>query len=322
MVTAEKPLNNIVVSVVILYSNLPDVDYIFKLQKYLAEVFDYYEIVLVFNPFDNNEAFERCVCSVQNLNFIILNDNAPDDVLRQHAFEQAIGDYVILFDPNEATLECIQPLVISTVNGYDFTGLSYGHEDFSLYVALSSLFILGVSKLSGYHLDNTLSYTGCYGRALVNAINERGLGHSYLRLLLASVGFKSTTLQGAERRQRSFSQILKRLAGSLNIIGSVPHRLLLVTAWLSLAACLSNILYLGYVLAVWLFVAHIQPGWTTGALTQSILFGLLFFSIFVFSCIFSAQISKERQDRYSIARNVSRSDFISSFKELNITDKQ
>lgn len=314
--------NNAVISVVVLYSSLEDVDYLLELQRFLAHSFAYYEIVVVANPFPDHQSYEKYLCAVPNSNFLILSDNAPDDVLRQKAFEQAIGDYIVLFDPREAHLSCIPSLVASTAKGYDFTGLSYADEGFSLYTLLSRLFFLGISKLSGYCLNDRLSYTGCYSRALINAINDRGIGHSYLRLLLATVGFKSTTLPGADRKQRNLAYILRRLGGCLELIGSVPHRLLLLTAWLSLVACLANFLYIGYALAVWLFSPHVQPGWTTGALSQSTLFGLLFFSVFVFSCIFSAQLAKGRQDRFSIAKNISRSDFISSFKELNVTDKQ
>ena len=170
-----------------------------------------------------------------------------------------------------------------------------------------------------------LSYTGCYSRALIEVINTTDLGQNYFRLLLAAAGFKSSAIEGASRSVRSFSQIFSRLGGSLDIIGSAPHRLLQLTSWLLLGACVGNFVYIGYVdnvVFIWLFASHIQPGWTTTSLTQSVFLGILFFAVFVFSCIFSSQLGKKAQTRFSVARDVSRSEFISSFSTLNVTDKQ
>jgi hypothetical protein len=187
---------------------------------------------------------------------------------------------------------------------------------------LSGFFFLLVSKISGFRLNGNLSYTGCYSRMLIEVINTTEFGQNYLRLLLAAAGYKSTTIVGASRSSRSLSQILSRLSGSLDIIGSAPHRLLQLTSWLSLGACIGSFVYIAYVGFIWLFASHPQPGWTTTSLTQSFFFGVLFFAVFVFSCIFSSQLSKEAQTRFSIARDVSRSEFISSFSTLNVTDKQ
>ena len=310
---------NMMVSVIVLVSSVGDMLLIKKLNHYMELHFNFYEIIIISNPSDNVD--EDKILG-KNIRVIVLNDNANDDILRKKAIEQAIGDFVVLYDPQEADFCCIERLVESNIGGYEFTGLSYSKNDNSLYGILTKIFFFTVSKLSGYGLDENMSYTGCFGRTLVNVINEKKADQSYLKLMLASIGFKNTTIEGAERKKRSMAYVLNRFGGCLDIIGSVPHRLLLLTAWLSLAACTGSVAYILYVVGVWFWASHVQPGWTTTALVQGALFGILFFSIFVFSCIFSAQFRKKGQDRFAVARDVSQSDFMSSFTDLNITDKQ
>ncbi len=315
---------NAVISIGMLYSSLKNCPAFDSggLHSYVASRFKYYEIIVIANPAEFSPADEDKLLNSPNTRIVVLNNAAPDDILRKKIFELAIGDYVVLYDPCETPKEMIERVIDSNMDGYDFTGVIYGKSRLSLYAMLSRLFFLFVSKLSGFRLDGKLSYTGCYSRALIEVINTTEFGQNYLRLLLAAAGFKSTTIEGASRSARSLSQIFSRLGGSLDIIGSAPHRLLQLTSWLSLGACSGNFLYIGYVVVMWLFAPHIQPGWTTTSLTQSFFLGILFFALFVFSCIFSSQLGKKAQTRFSIARDDSRSEFISSFNTLNVTDKQ
>lgn len=315
---------NSVVSIGTLYSSLKNcLGFDFDgLYSYVSSRFKYYEIIVIANPSDISADDEDSLLNSPNTRIVVLNNAAPDDILRKKIFELAIGDYVVLYDPCETPKEMIERVIDSNIDGYDFTGVVYRKSHLSLYAMLSQLFFLFVSNLSGFTMNGNLSYTGCYSRALIEVINTTDLGQNYLRLLLAAAGFKSTTIEGASRSVRSLPQIFSRLSGSLDIIGSAPHRLLQLTSWLSLGACVGNFVYIGYVVFIWIFASHIQPGWTTTSLTQSVFLGILFFAVFVFSCIFSSQLGKKAQTRFSIARDVSRSEFISSFGTLNVTDKQ
>lgn len=315
---------NSVISIGILYSSLknyPSFDFD-GLHLYVSSRFNYYEIIVIANPSDFSPDDEAALLNSPNTRLVVLNNTAPDDILRKKLFELAIGDYIVLYDPCETQKEILELVINSNISGYDFTGVVYGKNRLSLYSVLSRLFFFIVSKLSGFRLDGNLSYTGCYSRALIEAINTTELGQNYLRLLLAAAGFKSLKIEGASRSARSLSQIFSRLGGILDIIGSAPHRLLQLTSWLSLGACVGNFVYIAYVVVIWLFASHIQPGWTTTSLTQSFFLGILFFTVFVFSCVFSTQLSKKAQTRFSIARDVSRSECISSSSTLNVTDNQ
>lgn len=311
-----------VISVGILLSSIKDISSFFQLHEYIHASFKYYEVIVIGNPSEGNQEKETAILSRVNTRFVVLNDDAPEDLLRKKIFELAIGDFVVLFDPVESDIELIEKLVATSLDGADFTCVEYTDKSTSFYARTSKLFFAFISKISGLKLNSNLSYTGCYSRALVNTINNTETGQGYFRLLLASAGFSGKTIPAATRKNRSVFYVFHRLGNSLDIIGSAPYRLLQLTAWSSLASCFGSLLYILYVLFVWLFMSSIQPGWTTTALTQGVLFGTLFFAIFVFSCIFSSQIGKNSQHRFTVARDVSRSEFISSFNDLNVTSKQ
>lgn len=315
---------NTVISIGIVHSsskNYSNFDFT-GLHSYIASRFKYYEIIIIANPSELSPVDENRLLGSPNTRMLVINDVAPDDILRKKIFESAIGDYVVLYDPSEAKKEVIEEAIESNMNGYDFTGVLYKDDILSVYAILNRIFFFFASKLSGFRLNNNLSYTGCYSRALIEVINNADFGQNYLRLLWAATGFRSNTIVGAVRSTSSLLHLLSRLSTGLNIIGSEPHRLLQLTSWLSLGACLGNFFYLGYVLVIWFFAPNVQPGWTTTSLTQSIFLSILFFALFVFSSIFSSQLDKKTHSRFSIVRDVSSSEMISSSNILNVTDKQ
>lgn len=315
---------NTVISIGIVHSSLrscSNFDFA-GLHSYISSRFKYYEIIIIANPSELSSPDEDRLLGSPNTRILIINDAASDDILRKKIFESAIGDYVVLYDPNEAEKEVLEEVIESNMDGYDFTGVLYSDETLSIYSFLNRIFFFFVSKLSGFRLNNSLSYTGCYSRALIEVINNTDFGQNYLRLLWAATGFKNNTIIGAVRSTRSLFQLLSRLSVGLNIIGSAPHRLLQLASWLSLGACLGNFCYLGYAVLIWLFASNVQPGWTTTSLTQSIFLSILFFVLFVFSCIFSSRLDKKTHSRFSIARDVTSSEVISSSNLLNVTDKQ
>lgn len=313
---------NSVVSIGILFSSLKDEVAFAHIHSYVHSQFKYYEIIIIANPSDSFPGSEEAILSQANTRLVVLNDNAPDDILRKKIFELAIGDFVVLYDPNEAETELIGKTIQSCLDGHDFTSVEYKSTEISIYAKVSTLLFWCISKLCGLTINSRLSNTGCYSRNLVTVLNASETGQNYFRFLLATAGFSGVILKEATRENRSFLYILKRVGKCLDIIGSAPYRLLMITSWLSLAACLGNILYLFYVLSVWFFMPHVQPGWTTTSLTQSVLWAVIFFALFVYSCIFSAQIGKTAQNRFVVASDVSRSEFITSLNELNVTDKQ
>lgn len=172
-----------VISIGILLSSIKDVSSFFQLHEYVHASFKYYEIIVIGNPSEGNQEKETAILSRVNTRFVVLNDDAPEDLLRKKLFELAIGDFVVLFDPVESDIELIEKLVATSLDGADFTCVEYTDKSTSFYARTSKLFFAFISKISGLKLNSNLSYTGCYSRALVNTINNTETGQGYFRLL-------------------------------------------------------------------------------------------------------------------------------------------
>lgn len=313
--------SGVVVSVGVLFSSFRDDDDLVNIVEYMKSHFKYYEIIVAANPSEIQSCIEDKVLAHASTRLIVLNDDAPDDILKKNILKLAIGDAVVLLDPQEIGCDVIETLVQTCLDGNDFVGVEYSKVN-SSYTLFKRSFFFVISKISGYSINSNASNTGCYGRSLVNAINTLDGAQGDLKLSLATVGFKEKMITGAEQEPRSLSHILHRLGNSLDFIGAASHRLLMAVAWLSFGACLGNFIYLCYVIGVWLFAPSVQRGWTTLSLTQSLFFMILFFALFVFSCIFAQQVRTKSQKRYSVARDVSKNEFITTFNSLNVTDNQ
>ena len=312
----------IVVSVVLLLEKMPKSLSLKNLSQALADSFEYYELVVVLNPWDGIETIIEQIMTFPNTRCIVMNADAPEDVLRKKAFESVIGDQIVFWNAAEAPASVISDLIQSNIDGHDFTGIEYNKQTMSFYSLCSSVFTCVLNRITAYSINGRLSSVGCYSRTLVNAINAHGPETGYMRLTLASMGFRHVYLKGATPTPRSLKHTIKRISGSLEIIGSVPHKLLLATAWASLGSVAACVFYFLYTCCIWLFAPAVQPGWITTSIILSIFFAILFFAVFVFSCIFLTRMKIEMQDRFTIARESSRSDFLENFSTLNITDKE
>jgi hypothetical protein len=313
--------DSVVISVVPLCRQLPPKTDLEPLAALLVDNFPYYELVFILHPGDETERFGKEILAMPNTRCIILNDFAPESVVREKAFAYAIGDQVVLWNMEEADPDVIPHLVRSNLEGNDLTCLLFKKTDSSLYGRCSQLFTAVLNKITGYSVNNKISNVACYSRTLVNSINSRDMGLGYLKIVLASIGFKQKYIEGAARiPKRSFAQLCRRITDSLEIIGSVPHRLLKATALGAFFGFLGCFFYMLYVCCVWILLPGIQPGWTTTSLVSSALFSVVFFAVFVFSCIFLNRLSADARDKFCIARESSSNEFIRSFDQLNITD--
>lgn len=310
-----------VISVIVVVGAHVNLEQFHLLSKTLQKHFAYYELIVIGSPLQNFLDLENELTLIPNIRFLISNNMTPEYVLRQMAMEQAIGDYVVIFDINEADSSIIPELIENNIAGYDFVGTQYSPRESTFYSFSSNIFFTHILRwLTGYKLDNELSTTGSYSRALVNTINTQDNCKTSSKVLLASLTSKYAVLPNKiMQRPYSSSVTLKKIATSIEIIGSVPYRLLLSVSWLSLFMCLGNAFYILYIMAIFIFLPNVQTGWTSMSLFLSFFACAIFFSFFVFSAIFLGQLAKDRQQQFFIARERSHTDFIKNFSQLNVT---
>lgn len=243
---------NVFVSVGITFEYRLDGCLLRSLGKFCANQFVFYEIIAAVNPSLIDAEVEQEILTIPNMRVVILNDTASEAILREKILEQAIGDFIMLFEPYEADFSVIPTLLALNIKGNDFTSLLYD-DKFSTYSHFSNFYHKIIGKLTGYLIDSHISGTCCFSRSLVTAIINQKIGQNNLRLLIASMGFRHAYVNGAKRQPNSLHEILKKLNASLDILGSVPQKLLQFTSWLLLSCCIGNVLYATYAAGVWIF---------------------------------------------------------------------
>jgi hypothetical protein len=123
-------------------------------------------------------------------------------------------------------------------------------------------------------------------RQAVNAVVRIRDKYRYLRVLSADVGFVATGIsydpitRNPRKPQRGFWE---RIGVSVDIVvANSRHPLRLVTA-LGVIASVLNLLYVGYVVAIYLFRGHVAEGWTTLSLQNAAMFFFVFLILTVMS---------------------------------------
>ncbi len=332
-----------VVSVLLVFDKMLQTERLEALSELLQARFRYYELLIVGSPSLSFFASETRIQQLPHCRIIVANCDAPEHTLRRLGMTQAIGDYVVTLDLAEAEPHIV-PLLLeqampeqsmtsqsmaNTAQDVDFVGTEYAQNG-SVHMLASKIFTKILNWLTGYQLNDTLSTTGSYSRSLVNAIIAQDrFSMASTRLLLASLSARSSILsERVQCKPYTLSNTFRRIASSMAILGTVPQRMLLLVAWLSLLLGIGNLCYLFYVLAVFTLFPTVQAGWTTTSMLLNV-FGIgIFFSLFVFASIFSAQLAQGRRESVYIAReetsqqHVVHTDFMSHIENLNVTDKQ
>lgn len=292
------------------------------IDSWMRNNFKYYEIIVIASASSAGGPAEKNAKILGNSRFVVVNIESNKELLYKTLLELAIGDVVILFDPQESHVEEINVLVSGVQNGNDYAVIAYQKKGLDLYACMSAFFYKILSLLCGLHFDSRISNTCAFSRSTVNCINSLPSGWAKLRLLLASGRFSGILLFQARRRARTLSYVMQQISGAVEILGSAPFRLLKLCAAISMSACLMCLLYFIYAVLIWIFKTDVQPGWLTTSVFQSVFFGLLFFAFFLFSCISSANAGREACKTMMITRDEHGNRLIHDLDEINVTDRQ
>lgn len=141
------------------------------------------------------------------------------------------------------------------------------------------------------HLPRDSTHFRVLSRQAVNAITRIKDRMRFLRIFSVDVGFPVEEFRyepvhrRATRRPRSLIEAVDLAVGI--IVANSTHPLRLVS-WLGLAVSGLNLLYIGYVLAIFLFKHHVAEGWATLSLQNAV----MFFCLFLFMTVLCEYIGR------------------------------
>jgi hypothetical protein len=270
------------VSVVLVVSRLPDESYeaVGRIQRELEARYSDYEIVLIAQgpvlylaPSGQEISITERLPSVRHIQ---LATRVHTDIAWAAGLENAIGDFVVLFDHRADPVLSIAEVVNACRNGFD---LVMGVADqpqtlpYRMFRPLANR-LLGAVE---YHLPRNATGLRCLSRRAVNAVTHTGRFHHQFYMRIQKTGYPSCTyayelLEGGSERKKlvgGFRDFVRLLVFN----SSRPLRWMSVLGLFGSVAAFS---FAAYSVLIHLVAGHVVEGWTTTILFMSLLFMLQF----------------------------------------------
>ncbi len=246
------------------------------LQRVLAELVDDHEIVVVDNASrDATVEVLRALTredGLPNLQVFALATEVDPDTAVWVGLDSAIGDLVAVYNPSHDDPGALPDLLDAAMRGADIvSGVGSPRRDRR---ALRAAFRLLYLLVHGTRFVEDTSTFSLLSRAAVNLVLRQPASSFRARQLGQLAGFVRAEVAVTSRPSapRPLGQSLDR---GLHLLVSSTRAPLRSLTWLATLAATLNLLYSGYVIAVFVLKADVAPGWTTLSLQTSGMF-LLF----------------------------------------------
>ena len=275
-----------------------------EIQSELDRHYSDYEVVAVGqgtrHPF--TVADQAVLDTIQSLRYIQLSSRVLPDVAWAATLENAIGDFVVMFDPAVSPVEVIAETVALCKSGYDVV-VGVAKQSRTLSYRMFRPLADKILQLIDYSLPRDATGLRCLSRRAVNSVTCTGRFHHQLSMRIQKTGYPQTaynyTLLHRERWAPyslwSGTQALLRL-----IVFNSSRPLRWMSA-LGLFGSFSAFVFGAFSLLVHLVKGHVVEGWTTTILFMSALF-MMQFVMMAFFGEYLGRLLDDRKDQadYSV----------------------
>jgi len=293
------------VSVIAPLYNSEDIvtQYIEETISILKNNYTNYELVLVDDGSKDNTV--NLVASLlgqyEGIRLVRLSREFGEEIAITAGLETVIGDFTVVMIPYIDPPSKIPEFVQNCIDGSDVVfGVrrTRKHEGWFTRKA-TGVFYWYCHKFLKLNLTKNATQFCCMSRQVVNAIIQIKDSYRYLRLFSSYVGYirkpivydpkkpKKTT------RTRSFGESFSQ---ALTIIMENSAHPLRFVSWMGMFAAISNLIYAGYIVAVYLLKENVIEGWTTLSLQNAGQFFLITV-ILTALCEYTGRILSRLQNR-------------------------
>ena len=271
---------------------------IVEIEAFLHERYSDYEIVVVVQNRVQTaaEALAALLRQTPCIRYIQLAGNVTQDVLWSAGLENAIGDFLVLYDLDMDPVPLISEAVELCKSGHDVvigTCCQKLSPFYALFRGMASLFL----KLADYHLPKHATTFRCLSRRAANAVMATGHFHQqfFMRIQKTGYAFKVLAYKPAVERMKTFRDGSSSLINLLVFNSLVPLRLM---TGASVAGSLLAFLFALYSLGIKLFKHDVVEGWTSTTLLISLLF-MIQFVILAFISEYLVRLLEEQDGKAS-----------------------
>lgn len=262
-----------------------------------------YELILVDDGSVDDTAAK--VTSLLNtydcIRLIRLSRKFGTEIAIAAGLDSAIGDFVVIMLPESDPPQRIPEIVQQARNGYGVVfGVRKDRSGEPLWMRAGvTLFYWSANRLFKLSLPKNATSFRVLSRQVVNAVTQIKDKSRYLRIFSSCVGYSSQSFlyqpisPYGKRKTKGFFEAVSLALGI--IVTNSTHPLRFVS-WLGLIAGTFNVLYVGYIVAIYLFKKDVAPGWTTLSLQTA---GMFFFVFLILTSLseYIGRISEESKER-------------------------
>ena len=262
-----------------------------------------FELVLV-DDYSRDETVKRVsalLTDYEGIRLLRLSREFGEEIAITAGLDTVIGDYTIVMLPRMDPPDVIPEMVSLCIDGSDVVfGVRRTREGDSWLVRIMSpLFYWYCRKILKLDLPQNSTQLRCLSRQALNAITQIKDSYRYLKLFSTFVGYErrefiyDTVMRGSKHGKRGFFQAINQALALIVENSSHPLRFI---SWLGLFAAAANLLYVGYIFAVYFFKEDVIEGWTTLSLQGAGQFFLIAL-ILTALCEYTGRVLNRLRDR-------------------------
>ena len=275
-------LSEMFVSVVfILYTKLINIkNILYETHNAINNNFSDFEIVIIKqgpnNVFSEDEI--HIFNDLPSIRLIQLSSPVPYDIACAAGLENAIGDFVVLFNHETDPLTVIKDTVYLCKSGYDVI-IGVANQPSTLLYNFFRLLGNKILKQIDYSLPRNATTLRCLSRRAVNSVTNTGRYHHQLAMRIQKTGYPQKIY--SYKLQPSYTKKSKQslFSGSINLLRFMVYNSTIPLRWTSgigmLGSFTALILSLYSILSK-LFNGNIIHGWSSTVFIISLLFFLQF----------------------------------------------
>ncbi len=281
-------------------------DEISAMQKELNDRYSDYEIVIIGQGAIMDSAASRNIGdmlkTLPSVRYIQLVGTVSLDVAWAAGLENAIGDFVVLFEHATDPVSVVPEVVELCKSGYDVV-VGTAVQRRTLAYRAFRYFADRLLRAIDYQLPKNATSLRCLSRRAVNAVTSTGRFHHQFYLRIQKTGYPSVAYN--YQRNSPLTGEMSLAQGVYRLVQLMVFNSLRPLRWMSVLGFLGGLA--SFILATYSVLIHlisnnVVPGWTTVILSMS----MMFMFQFIMMAFFGEYLSRLLDDRsergdYSIA---------------------
>jgi glycosyltransferase involved in cell wall biosynthesis len=253
-----------------------------KINSELSTLVSDYELVVVDNASTDNsvEVLKELTSpdGIPNLQVFALTKEVDRDTAAWVGLENALGDFVVVFNPAEDDLSVLPDMLEKAVSGSDvvFASNQLKPKQNFVYRMANGLFNFMYKRFNGIHLAKEAPEFRVLSKRVINFILQHNQPAISYRHLPASAGFvKSYIEYKFELKQRKTNKLSESIEKGICLMVSTTRAPMRLVTVLTLFGAGANLIYSLYVVSIGLFAENVAPGWVSMSLQMSGMFFLI-----------------------------------------------